>query len=103
MSFKGYWGWDTDPWDWSDKGEANKWNIIHLSCVVIKRLIKNLNRDALTYIIDQKNLKILLVYVGRNSGHMFANEFLGVRLGRVDFIVRTSTTYTYEYNDQKVI
>lgn len=66
-------------------------------------LIKNLNRDALTYIIDQKNLKVLLVYVGRNFGHMFANEFLGVILGRVDFIVRTSTTYTYEYNDQKLI
>lgn len=66
-------------------------------------LIKNLNRDALTYIIDQKNLKVLLVYVGRNLGHMFANEILGVRLGRVDFIVRTSTTYTYEHSDQKVI
>lgn len=66
-------------------------------------LIKNLNGDALMYIIDQKNLKVLLVYVGRNLGHMFANEFLGVRLGRVDFIVRTSTIYMYKYSDQKVI
>ena len=55
------------------------------------------------YIIDQKNLKVLLVYVGRNLGHMLANEFLGVRLGRVDFIVRTSTIYMYKYSDQKVI
>ena len=39
MSFKGYWGWDTDPWDWSDKDEANQWNISHLSCVVIKLAI----------------------------------------------------------------
>lgn len=43
--------------------------------------MKILNYDALRYMICQKNCKVLPIYMGRDLGHMFANEFLGLDQG----------------------